>query len=441
MSPNWTTEQVLALSPDDSSTKNAKKLAIATKWESLNQNDQAIWGACKGSGKQPYRTQIDLTEPAFKCSCPSRKFPCKHGLGLFLIFAAQPDTLQTAEPPDWVAEWLEKRNQRQQAQAEKKAAPKDPAAQAKRVAKREEKVQAGIADLKRWLEDVLRRGLASVQSESYSFWETPVARLIDAQAAGLARELRAASSLPYSGNSQWPERLLAHLGRLYLALTGYERLESLPSDLQADLRSLVGWTQNQDELLADDAAQVIRDRWCILGKRVLEEERLKVQRTWLWGEQTQQAALLLSFSVANQPFDISFVPGMNVDADLVFFPSAYPQRALVKTRHAIPESLTSMSGYGAIALALTAWRQALARNPWLDVFPMALQTVHLLQDGEQWCVRDAAGDCLPVSLPVAQLWEIVALAGGQPVTVFGEWAQLHFTPLGVFADNRYWGIN
>lgn len=441
MSSTWTTEQVLALSPDDGSSKNAKRLAATSKWQSLNQNDRALWGECKGSGKDPYRTQIDLTEPAFKCSCPSRKFPCKHGLALFLIFVAQPEALQTADPPSWVTEWLDKRSQRQQSQATKKAALKDPVAQAKRVARREERVQAGIVDLKRWLEDMVRRGLASVQLEPYSFWETPVARLVDAQAPGLARQLREASSLPYSGGAQWPETLLARLGRLYLMLAAYDRLDQLPPDIQADLRTAIGWTQNQDELLANQAAYGLRDRWYILGKRVIEEDRLNVQRTWLLGEQTQQAALILSFAAVNQSLDLSLIPGTIVDADLVFFPGAYPQRALIKTRHGGTEPLTAMSGgYGAIAPALDAWRQALAHHPWFDSFPIALQTVHLLQDGDSWFVQDQAGDCFPLNLPVPQLWQMVALAGGRPFTLFGEWGQFQFTPLGMVTDDRYWRI-
>jgi SWIM zinc finger len=46
-----------------------------------------VWGLCAGSGKRPYQTVVDLTGPAYKCSCPSRKFPCKHALALLLNWA------------------------------------------------------------------------------------------------------------------------------------------------------------------------------------------------------------------------------------------------------------------------------------------------------------------------------------------------------------------
>ncbi|MEM6434049.1 MAG: SWIM zinc finger family protein, partial [Cyanobacteria bacterium P01_D01_bin.115] len=75
MSVMWTSEQVLSLSPDANSAKRGKSLATVSQWPLLGRSEQAVWGECQGSGKTPYRTQIDLSEPAFRCSCPSRKFP------------------------------------------------------------------------------------------------------------------------------------------------------------------------------------------------------------------------------------------------------------------------------------------------------------------------------------------------------------------------------
>src|SRR5438034_388094 len=109
MSQSWTAEQILALAPDAGSQKAGRDLASARKWKTLGRSEGAegaVWGECQGSGKDPYQTQIDLSEPAFRCSCPSRKFPCKHGLGLFLLFAASPGDFAQSEPPAWVADWL-----------------------------------------------------------------------------------------------------------------------------------------------------------------------------------------------------------------------------------------------------------------------------------------------------------------------------------------------
>jgi uncharacterized Zn finger protein len=104
-----TEQQVLALAPDSSSAANGKKLMSASKWVSSGKNAQALWGECQGSGSKPYQTQIDLSDFASKCSCPSRKFPCKHALGLLLFAAADAQKIAEAAPPDWVSAWLDKR--------------------------------------------------------------------------------------------------------------------------------------------------------------------------------------------------------------------------------------------------------------------------------------------------------------------------------------------
>src|SRR5437868_5740491 len=105
----WTIERILALAPDDSSAKSGRDLAVPRKWSSLGRTEQAAWGECQGSGSKPYQTRIDLSEPAFKCTCPSRKFPCKHALALFLLCENEPSLFAQSEPPGWVAEWLASR--------------------------------------------------------------------------------------------------------------------------------------------------------------------------------------------------------------------------------------------------------------------------------------------------------------------------------------------
>src|SRR5215213_8878166 len=119
MAVTLTVEQILALAPDASSAKSGKGLATPRKWLSLGSNEQALWGECQGSGENPYQAQIDLSEPAFRCTCPSRKFPCKHALGLFLLAQSQAAALTERTPPTWVSDWLASRAQKAQQRAEK----------------------------------------------------------------------------------------------------------------------------------------------------------------------------------------------------------------------------------------------------------------------------------------------------------------------------------
>src|SRR5688572_4227959 len=142
---SWSSERVAALAPDPASASAGQALANERKWASLGRSDRAIWGLCQGSGKQPYQARVDLSEPAFKCSCPSRKFPCKHGLGLLLLFAKDARVFPTGDEPGWVADWLADRVDRAAKKTEQAATaaekPVDLESQAKRAAQREVRVR------------------------------------------------------------------------------------------------------------------------------------------------------------------------------------------------------------------------------------------------------------------------------------------------------------
>ena len=433
MSASWTQEQILALTPDTSSAKNAQALAVRSKWLSLGYNQQAIWGECQGSGTNTYQTQIDITELAFKCTCPSRKTPCKHAIGLFLLFTDQKEAFTEKTLPQKVSLDTPKHKLDKKTESTKKVV--DTAAQAKRAQMRYNKVTAGMQDLELWLRDLVRQGLAIAQGQPYSFWDTAAARLVDAQAPGVARLLREMASIPHSGIG-WEERLLTQLGRVYLLISGFKRWESLPAEMQADIRTQIGWTQNQEELLTSSG---VCDRWLILGQRVTEEDKLRSQFNWLWGEKTQQPALILNFAYGSQPLDTSLIPGTSIDAELVFFESAYPLRSLVKIHHEAANPVDQMPGYSSIQDMMTAYAKALARNPWIEQFPIALQAVMpIFNDGSCRAVCDADGYMLPVVGLVSQkTWQLLALSGGHFIGIFGEWNGDRFLPLSVYANGIF----
>src|SRR5688572_875925 len=137
-------DQVLALAPDAASAAAARKTAARSAWKELGSTERALWGRCQGSAV--YDVRVDLNGLVTKCSCPSRKFPCKHALGLLLLYAREPAALPVGTPPAWAAEWLAGRDARAQAKVEQAASkgPIDEAAQAKREAKREDRVTEGL---------------------------------------------------------------------------------------------------------------------------------------------------------------------------------------------------------------------------------------------------------------------------------------------------------
>jgi SWIM zinc finger len=441
----WSSEQIIALAPDAGSVKNGKALATASKWQNLGGTERVLWGECQGSGKNPYQAQIDLSEPAFKCSCPSRKFPCKHGLGLFLLNACQGELFSQDAPPSWVQDWLDKRTQTAEKKEEKQKAPVDLVAQAKRQQKRSAKVDGGIVDLDLWLQDIISSGLADAQSQPYGFWDGMAARLVDAQAPGLARRVRQLAGIANGGKADWAGELLTELSKIHLLIQGYQRQETLSVGMRAEVRSQVGWTTSQEDLLAlFEQGEVIshQDDWLVMGKSVTEDptSNLQTQRIWLWGQEREKIALILNFAPRKQPLDITWIPGSLVTAESIFFPSSYPLRAIAIDRQE-PKQYEKIACDGTIEMAIDRYMQALIQNPWLDIFPLLIKDVTPSYHDGNWSIQDLDGNYLPLELPDVRGWQILASSGGEPIILAGEWNGQKLKPLGIWDESGFLQIN
>ena len=407
----WSLQQVEELAPDAAALKTGRSVAEPRKWSLLGRNERALWGLCQGSGQAPYQAQVDLAEPAFRCTCPSRKFPCKHGLGLMLMWAARPQSLAEVQPPAWVSEWLAGRAER----AAKKAVPTGPpdeVAALKRAETRQARVEEGISFVRGWLNDLLRAGLAAAGTWPESHWKAAAARLVDLQAPGLARQIRRIPEL--LGR---PEALVLHLGRLHLLLEGWRR----PGDLQGEIRSRLGWNQSQEEILAQPG---VSDSWTVVGQRQSEQEHLQVQHTWLWGVRSRRHALVLDFAPNGRPLPRSLHPGWSVGATACFYSDG--QRALLRD-----VVLEGAAGVPAASCLQDDFARALSVNPWIETFPAVLGQVCPVVEGVL-----LEGRLLPYRQPFSQVWRLLALSGGTPVTVFGEWDGGRLRPLTVWSE---WG--
>lgn len=101
---NITEQQILAAAPNPAAAANGKKISKSGGFVKLykSADDTFFMGECKGSGKNPYITSADYIDPAkpvFRCSCPSRQFPCKHSLGLMYEMMSD-KTFETCEIPE-----------------------------------------------------------------------------------------------------------------------------------------------------------------------------------------------------------------------------------------------------------------------------------------------------------------------------------------------------
>lgn len=431
-----TPEQVTALAPDATSAAAGRKLSRPHDWKLLGQSAAAVWGECQGSTL--YQVRVDLSNLSVKCSCPSRKFPCKHGLGLLLMFAGSPAALPKGAEPEWVSDWLARRAEsearreaKREAKEEGRTAPIDEAAQARRAEKRQAKVEEGAAGLSLWLSDLLRRGLSGLDAEGPAFWDAQAARLVDAQAAGLAARVRALGEIPGSSRG-WPEQLAREIGRLGLVLHAFGRLPALSPDLQADVRQMVGFQLPLEEVAA--GPDVSSDRWVVLGQWVEEEDRIRTQRSWLRGTSGRDA-LVLQFSVGSAPFPEALAPGSAIEGTLAFWPGAWPQRALVKERRGATEAASALPGAVNVDRFLSGVSEALSRQPFLERFPAVLSGVVPCPGPDGLLVADESGDALP--LVAGPHHQLLTHSGGEPACLSGEWHRERLRPLGLFSQGRY----
>ncbi|MCS0637095.1 SWIM zinc finger family protein [Streptomyces sp. LP05-1] len=430
----WTAEQVLALAPDDASRRAGGRLGTAGPWsETGSGGEGAVWGLCKGSGSRPYQTVIDTTGPAYRCSCPSRKFPCKHALGLLLLWAADGAAVPEGEVPEWAGQWLAGRHERSERPREaggRTVKTVDSAAARRRAEQRAARITAGAEELEQRLADLLRGGLASADRGGYGPWEETAARMVDAQAPGLAGRVRELGAIPGSGPG-WPGRLLEECALTHLLDRAWLEVERLPEPLAATVRTRVGLTATVD-------APPVRDRWSVLARYDSWDGRLTTRRTWLHGAASGRTALLLSFGAAGRAPQPGPPAGTVIDAELTPHPGAGQLRADLGEQFGPPVPGAVPPPGGPVADALAAYGRALTDDPWLDAWPVTLTGVipGPVPDGG-WQLADAdGGSALPVApaaLARPALWRLAALSGGAPVTVFGLCGHRGLTPLAAWS--------
>jgi hypothetical protein len=451
----WSAEAVLALAPDEPARRAATGLARPTPWSDTGATPDLVWGLCAGSGKSPYQIIVELAGPAYKCSCPSRKLPCKHALGLLLTWA-NGEVPDRGEPSDYAQAWAAERRARAQKAAARpapaadgdaavaviaadpEAARKREEAAAARRAQRAERVASGLSELEEWLRDQVRVGLpAAVGPTAGGHADVMAARMVDAQAPGVAGVLRDLSVVPLSGNG-WPGRLLAGYAQLHLLARAHERLDSLPAELAATVRSRIGYTTGKQEVLAEPA---VADRWLVTGTRDIPDATVPTRRIWVHGTRTGRFALLLAFAVNgvwSDP-DTAMLPvGTALDADLHYYPGQPALRAIIGQRRTPPAPSSRPALDSGIGGLLASWADAIAADPWLTNWPALLTGTPVTAEadsGKPWHLVDRDGSALPMRY-ADSLWTLLAVSGGHPVTVAGEWQPGGLIPLTVWHGDQ-----
>jgi len=454
-----TTAQVLSLAPDHAAATAATAAADPAAWSAAGCDDTAVWGQYIAAAGEPYEVAVELVSPAFRCSCPSRKVPCKHCLALLLLHADQ--RIAPARRLGFVEAWLQ---QRAASAAGETAAPQpdlagdgdeavaavaDPvgARSTPRLAtaddqrdarrtERAERMRAGLVEFDRWLADRVRVGLSAAEFADLGTWHQVAARLVDAQCGGLANRVkRVAARVGQHG--RWHEDVLEEMAVLHLMVQGALRTSTLPDDLVDGVHAATGLVVAKNDVLAGVPSTA---RWQVVGESRVREERITVLRTWLHARDepvvgvpwTPTWAMVLSFGVLGNDIVSDHTVGTEFDADVHWYPGAVPLRALVGHVHSDRVAAGGAPRSQTVSAAVSATGWLLAREPWLERSPVCLMVVPIPVGDGRWVLADDSG-AVPIVPGFWRLAELVALSGGRPVTVMGELAGDGFTPLSMWS--------
>ena len=426
------------MAPSPARFAAAEALSVPSRWAALGADRRAAWGRCRGSGREPYDTMVDHAEVAWRCSCPSRAQPCKHALALLAMWVRGqvPEEAAPAAVASWVAGHI-----RREAAPDAPAAPADGTTSDRpdagergdRDRARDERVarlQDGLSELDRWLDDRIRTGLADPALARYATWDTLAARLVDARAGALANRVRRLAGL-VGTRPDWHEHVLTELGMLHLLAQAGQRVGDLPPDLADTVATACGWQVRQADVLAGVPDT---DTWVVAGRSDTREDRIEVRRTWLHGHSTGRWALILSFAAYRQSLDSSLAVGTAIEADLHRYPGV-GLRALVGTVHgtSAPDVICSPPAR-AVADACAEIGRAMVTEPWTDHVPTTVRAT-VTRVGGRWVLADDTGS-LPVAPEAPGLAVALAASAGDPIDLTVEWTTDGFVPLTVHLDDR-----
>lgn len=465
----------MLLAPDRRAALAAADASVPAAWSATGCDDQAVWGWYIAGAAEPYEVSVSLAFRAYRCTCPSRKVPCKHCLGLMLLYAQH--RVPTVRRLPFVDDWLDRaaaaridlaaseveamagaRSGAVSADGDESSVSPAPAgssgevpshgtagllARERRRNDRSERMRAGLSELDRWIADQIRRGLAAPDLADLESWEKLAARLVDAQCGSLANRIgRVASRV--GQHSRWHDDVLEELAVVRALTRGALRTWALPDDLCDGVHAATGLTMAKSDVLAGVPTTA---EWAVVGESRVREDRITVQRTWLChrpegeavvddvGASSTTWALELSFGALGSEIVSTYEVGTSVVADLHWYPGAVPLRCVVGRVHRDAVPLDRAPRGTSIATGFAEAGGLVARELWIERVPMLIEGIPVPRGDGRWMLTDSTGS-VPIVPGFRRLAELVAISGGEPLTVMGEYGADGILPLTAFCGSR-----
>ncbi|MDP1563812.1 MAG: hypothetical protein Q8M16_20715 [Pirellulaceae bacterium] len=222
---------IMSVAPNADTAKNGRSLLLKGQFSqpSISAEKTLIFGHCQGSGKTPYACSCDFANaatPVFRCSCPSRQFPCKHCVGLMLAFVQKPASFQEAEVPDD----LKAKREKAEARTEKKKVEVDKPKQVNKsaLAKKIKAQLDGLDLLERLTHSLVSLGIGNMNVKSAREVDEQARQLGDTYLPGAQKALRAYTSLFSAADGRFADDMSA-TKREEIYSEAFEKLATLYS--------------------------------------------------------------------------------------------------------------------------------------------------------------------------------------------------------------------
>ena len=233
----------------------------------------------------------------------------------------------------------------------------------------------------------------------------------------------------------WQRPFVEQLSRLHLLARAVERFEHLPETARADVEAVLGVSIASDDL---SPLPPVADRWQVIAQEVELEDRLRVQRTWLYGVRSQLRSVRLQFAHGTTAFEATISPGTQWDGELVFFPGnslcSWCAMHPFKSRSS-PRRWMCINGRTARSL-----QQSNADYPWPEQICLPLKSVVPTKiDNAVWLI-DRTGAALPVDMKENASYTLLAISGGEPVDVAADFDSQSVRTLSVVSRARWMSL-
>src|SRR6516162_966645 len=244
--------------PNAAAIKNARGVVLKKKLVGLflSPDGTLLFGDCKGSGAENYRPSADFSDPSkpvYRCTCPSRQFPCKHSLALLYAYAQGAKFAEKEVPAD-IAEKRSKIEQR--AERKKEEGEKPHKVNTSALKKKIQTQLDGLDLLESLITDIMRAGLGTLNAKSARQIEEQAKQLGNAYLPGAQNALHALTGLFYRSEiSSEDELKTSEREKVYsAALDQLNRLHSLCKQGRKYLQSRLDDPELKPETETDIAA-------------------------------------------------------------------------------------------------------------------------------------------------------------------------------------------